>query len=91
MYVTLTVSSDPLYVYQTIHVCLPNRLLYTKRLLCTGSMAEWLALVTLAHVPQRTRTGGSRFEPWFGLGSSWWILDEFSPTVYPMVSHLLVH
>ena len=41
-----------------------------------GSVAEWLALVTLVHVPQRT--GGSRFEPWFGLGSYRWILGEFS-------------
>ena len=55
----------------------------------TGSVAEWLALVTLVHVPQRT--GGSRFEPWFGLGSYRWILGEFSSGVYPTVSHLLVH
>ena len=54
-----------------------------------GSAAEWLELVTLIHVPQRT--GGSRFEPWFGLGSYWWILGEFSSAVYPTVSHLLVH
>ena len=36
-------------------------------------------------------TGGSRFEPWFGLGSYRWILGEFSSGVYPTVSHLLVH
>ena len=50
-----------------------------------GSVAEWLALVTLVHVPQRM--GGSRFKPWFGLGSYRWILGEFSSGVY----HMLVH
>ena len=44
-------------------------------------VAEWLALVTLIHVLQRT--GGSRFEPWFELCSYWWILGEFSSGVYP--------
>ena len=53
----------------------------------TGSVAEWLALVTLVHMPQRT--GGSRFER-FGLGSYRWILGEFSSGVYPTVSHLLI-
>ena len=47
----------------------------------TGSVAEWLELVTLIHVPQRT--GGSRFEPWFGPGSYRWILGEFHPGLIP--------
>ena len=55
----------------------------------TGSVAEWLALVTLIHVLQRT--GGSRFEHWFELCSYRWILGEFSFGDYPTVSHLLVH
>ena len=58
---------------------------------CTGSVAEWLSLVTLVHVPQRTGGTCSRFEPWFGLGSYWWILGEFSSGVYLTVSHLLIH
>ena len=53
------------------------------------SVAEWLELVTLVHMPQIT--GGSRFEPRLGLGSYRWILGEFSSGVYPTVSHLLVH
>ena len=51
----------------------------------TSSVADWLALVTLGHVPQRTE--GSMF----GLGSYRWILGEFSSGVYPTVSHLLVY
>ena len=62
---------------------------FTLDLSLTGSVSKWLALVTLVHVPQRT--GGSMFEPCFGLGSYRWILGVFSSGVYPTVSHLLVH
>ena len=48
------------------------------------SLAEWLELVTLVHVPQKT--GGSS-----NPGSGWVAKTEFSSGVYPTVSQLLVH
>ena len=64
--------------------------------LAFGSVAEWLALVTLIHVLQRT--GGSKFESWFQLGSYQWILGEFSlvtrgeaPSVWDTAFVLPIH